>query len=141
MVFNFFDYIYGSLDCGAWRWIFWYGNGCPCCRQKGSVGSLHACTWSSSLSFYQWESLMESIGASEKVFQLMDLLPSDQFMSKGKQFINLKNVSHDYIVSHWIGQFLCILFFFIFWSFSFFYFFIFYSFYIFLRCTLIDLFL
>ncbi|XP_048318340.2 ABC transporter B family member 26, chloroplastic [Ziziphus jujuba] len=28
-------------------------------------------------------SLMESIGASEKVFQLMDLLPSDQFTSKG----------------------------------------------------------
>ncbi|KAG6757150.1 hypothetical protein POTOM_037452 [Populus tomentosa] len=31
-------------------------------------------------------SLMQSIGASEKVFQLMDLLPSDQFLSKGKQF-------------------------------------------------------
>ncbi|KAL9390271.1 hypothetical protein Peur_018876 [Populus x canadensis] len=28
-------------------------------------------------------SLMQSIGASEKVFQLMDLLPSDQFLSKG----------------------------------------------------------
>ncbi|OAY32518.1 ABC transporter B family member 26, chloroplastic isoform X1 [Manihot esculenta] len=28
-------------------------------------------------------SLMQSIGASEKVFQLMDLLPSDQFTSKG----------------------------------------------------------
>ncbi|CAK7332577.1 unnamed protein product [Dovyalis caffra] len=30
-------------------------------------------------------SLMQSIGASEKVFQLMDLLPSDQFLSKGKR--------------------------------------------------------
>lgn len=28
-------------------------------------------------------SLMQSVGASEKVFQLMDLMPSDQFMSKG----------------------------------------------------------
>lgn len=28
-------------------------------------------------------SLMQSVGASEKVFQLMDLLPSDQFISKG----------------------------------------------------------
>ncbi|KAJ6719629.1 ABC TRANSPORTER B FAMILY MEMBER 26 CHLOROPLASTIC [Salix purpurea] len=28
-------------------------------------------------------SLMQSIGASEKVFQLMDLLPSDQFLSEG----------------------------------------------------------
>ncbi|KDP26656.1 hypothetical protein JCGZ_17814 [Jatropha curcas] len=28
-------------------------------------------------------SLMQSVGASEKVFQLMDLLPSDQFTSKG----------------------------------------------------------
>ncbi|RVX04309.1 ABC transporter B family member 26, chloroplastic [Vitis vinifera] len=34
-------------------------------------------------------SLMQSVGASEKVFQLMDLLPSDQFISKGKQFVNL----------------------------------------------------
>lgn len=33
-------------------------------------------------------SLMQSVGASEKVFQLMDLLPSDQFISKGKNFIN-----------------------------------------------------
>ena len=29
-------------------------------------------------------SLLQSIGASEKVFQLIDLLPSDQFLSKGK---------------------------------------------------------
>jgi ABC-type multidrug transport system fused ATPase/permease subunit len=28
-------------------------------------------------------SLMQSVGASEKVFQLMDLFPSDQFISKG----------------------------------------------------------
>lgn len=41
-------------------------------------------------------SLMQSVGASEKVFQLMDLLPSDQFISKGKQFIIL---SHDYTVA------------------------------------------
>ncbi|KAK6242145.1 hypothetical protein SCA6_007534 [Theobroma cacao] len=33
-------------------------------------------------------SLMQSVGASEKVFQLMDLMPSDQFISKGKNFIN-----------------------------------------------------
>lgn len=29
-------------------------------------------------------SLMQSVGASEKVFQMMDLKPSDQFISKGK---------------------------------------------------------
>lgn len=29
-------------------------------------------------------SLMQSVGASEKVFQMMDLRPSDQFISKGK---------------------------------------------------------
>lgn len=28
--------------------------------------------------------LMQSVGASEKVFQMMDLRPSDQFISKGK---------------------------------------------------------
>lgn len=33
-------------------------------------------------------SLMQSVGASEKVFQLMDLSPSDQFTAKGKQFVN-----------------------------------------------------
>ena len=33
-------------------------------------------------------SLMQSVGASEKVFQLMDLLPSDPFVSKGRQFAN-----------------------------------------------------
>lgn len=37
-------------------------------------------------------SLMQSIGASEKVFQLMDLLPSDQFTSKGKYFTNYADV-------------------------------------------------
>ncbi|TXG56235.1 hypothetical protein EZV62_017548 [Acer yangbiense] len=34
-------------------------------------------------------SMMQSIGASEKVFQLMDLMPSNQFISKGKHFMNL----------------------------------------------------
>ena len=29
-------------------------------------------------------SLMQSVGASEKVFQLMDLFPSDQFLARGK---------------------------------------------------------
>ena len=29
-------------------------------------------------------SLLQSVGASEKLFQLMDLVPSDQFLSKGK---------------------------------------------------------
>ncbi|KAM7464662.1 hypothetical protein LguiA_032783 [Lonicera macranthoides] len=33
-------------------------------------------------------SLMQSVGASEKVFQLMDLLPSAQFTVKGKRFLN-----------------------------------------------------
>ncbi|KAH7522815.1 hypothetical protein JRO89_XSUnG0102300 [Xanthoceras sorbifolium] len=32
-------------------------------------------------------SLMQSVGASEKVFQLMDLMPSNQFISKGKHFM------------------------------------------------------
>lgn len=31
-------------------------------------------------------SLMQSVGASEKVFQLMDLPPSDQFTHQGKHF-------------------------------------------------------
>lgn len=40
-------------------------------------------------------SLLQSIGASEKVFQLMDLLPADQFFSKGKYFLSLfKGISH-----------------------------------------------
>lgn len=30
-------------------------------------------------------SLVQSVGASEKVLQLMDLLPGDQFLSKGRQ--------------------------------------------------------
>lgn len=34
-------------------------------------------------------SLMQSVGASEKVFQLMDLLPSDQFQSKGSKLQKL----------------------------------------------------
>lgn len=29
-------------------------------------------------------SLLQSIGATEKVFQLMDLLPGNQFLSEGK---------------------------------------------------------
>ncbi|KAF5443091.1 hypothetical protein F2P56_035680 [Juglans regia] len=47
-------------------------------------------------------SLMQSVGASEKVFQLMDLLPSDQFISKGLKLQNLlghiefENVSFHY---------------------------------------------
>lgn len=32
-------------------------------------------------------SLMQSVGASEKVFQMMDLAPSHQFTSKGKQLV------------------------------------------------------
>ena len=39
-------------------------------------------------------SLMQSVGASEKVFQLMDLLPSNQFVSKGKDFMELNGRSH-----------------------------------------------
>lgn len=31
-----------------------------------------------------WSSLMQSVGASEKVFRLMDLVPSSYFLSKGK---------------------------------------------------------
>lgn len=47
-------------------------------------------------------SLMQSVGASEKVFQLMDLLPSDQFLSKGRKLqrlvghIEFVNVSFHY---------------------------------------------
>lgn len=47
-------------------------------------------------------SLMQSVGASEKVFQLMDLLPSDQFLSKGQKLqrlvghIEFVNVSFHY---------------------------------------------
>lgn len=32
-------------------------------------------------------SLLQSVGASEKVFQLIDLLPSDQFISKGEHSV------------------------------------------------------
>uniref|UniRef100_A0A7N0V820 ABC transporter B family member 26, chloroplastic n=1 Tax=Kalanchoe fedtschenkoi TaxID=63787 RepID=A0A7N0V820_KALFE len=35
-------------------------------------------------------SLMQSVGASEKVFQLMDLSPSDQFTSRGVKLENLR---------------------------------------------------
>lgn len=38
-------------------------------------------------------SLMQSVGASEKVFQLMDLSSSDQFTSKGKQYPSLKSLA------------------------------------------------
>ncbi|EOY00624.1 hypothetical protein QUC31_014200 [Theobroma cacao] len=47
-------------------------------------------------------SLMQSVGASEKVFQLMDLMPSDQFISKGMTMqkllghIEFVNVSFQY---------------------------------------------
>lgn len=34
-------------------------------------------------------SLLQSIGACEKVFQLMDLLPADQFLSDGKYLLSL----------------------------------------------------
>ncbi|XP_023734425.1 ABC transporter B family member 26, chloroplastic isoform X1 [Lactuca sativa] len=46
--------------------------------------------------------LMQSVGASEKVFQMMDLAPSQQFTSKGSKLPNLKgliefvNVSFSY---------------------------------------------
>ncbi|VVA13317.1 PREDICTED: ABC transporter [Prunus dulcis] len=47
-------------------------------------------------------SLMQSVGASEKVFQLMDLLPSDQFISEGSRLqrlvghVEFVNVSFHY---------------------------------------------
>ncbi|XVE92352.1 hypothetical protein REPUB_Repub01dG0089600 [Reevesia pubescens] len=47
-------------------------------------------------------SLMQSVGASEKVFQLMDLMPSDQFISKGMTLqkllghVEFVNVSFQY---------------------------------------------
>lgn len=34
-------------------------------------------------------SLMQSVGASEKVFQLMDLSPSEQFTHQGRKFLNM----------------------------------------------------
>ncbi|XP_008807453.1 ABC transporter B family member 26, chloroplastic isoform X1 [Phoenix dactylifera] len=37
-----------------------------------------------------WSSLMQSIGASEKVFLLMDLLPSNQFLSPGRRLQKLE---------------------------------------------------
>ncbi|XP_020248178.1 ABC transporter B family member 26, chloroplastic isoform X2 [Asparagus officinalis] len=49
-----------------------------------------------------WSTLMQSIGASEKVFQLMDLLPSKQFLSEGRKLqklvgnIDFANVSFHY---------------------------------------------
>ncbi|XP_068665751.1 ABC transporter B family member 26, chloroplastic [Aristolochia californica] len=49
-----------------------------------------------------WSNLMQSVGASEKVFQLMDLLPSEQFLSEGLKLEQLKghiefvNVSYHY---------------------------------------------
>lgn len=36
-------------------------------------------------------SLMQSVGASEKVFQLMDLPPSNQFISEGKHRILIRD--------------------------------------------------
>lgn len=38
-------------------------------------------------------SLLQSVGASEKVFQLIDLLPSDQFLSKGKHSVSSGTVN------------------------------------------------
>lgn len=49
-----------------------------------------------------WSSLMQSIGASEKVFQLMDLLPSNQFLSQGRKLqmlegrVDYVNISFHY---------------------------------------------
>ncbi|KAJ7943697.1 ABC transporter B family protein [Quillaja saponaria] len=49
-------------------------------------------------------SLMQSVGASEKVFQLMDLKPSDQFMARGMKLqrllghIEFSNISFYYFV-------------------------------------------
>ncbi|XAR65112.1 Peptide-transporting ATPase [Bertholletia excelsa] len=49
-----------------------------------------------------WSSLMQSVGASEKVFQLMDLLPSDLFLDQGLKLprlmghIEFMNVSFHY---------------------------------------------
>ncbi|XP_042464836.1 ABC transporter B family member 26, chloroplastic-like [Zingiber officinale] len=37
-----------------------------------------------------WSSLMQSIGASEKVFELMDLLPSKQFLAEGVKLQKLE---------------------------------------------------
>lgn len=45
-------------------------------------------------------SLMQSVGASEKVFQLMNLMPSDQFISKGKQFINSNEMPDIILLLH-----------------------------------------
>lgn len=47
-------------------------------------------TWRFTDSF---SSLLQSVGASEKVFQLMDLLPSDQFLSKGKYSVYIGTVN------------------------------------------------
>lgn len=45
-------------------------------------------------------SLMQSVGASEKVFQLMDLLPSDQFISKGKKIMNVSGTFYINMLFH-----------------------------------------
>lgn len=26
---------FGLIGGGAWRWVFWHCNGCPCCGAKG----------------------------------------------------------------------------------------------------------
>lgn len=36
-----------------------------------------------------FSSFLQSVGASGKVFQLMDLLPSDQFLSEGRYLLYL----------------------------------------------------
>ncbi|XP_022740838.1 ABC transporter B family member 26, chloroplastic-like isoform X2 [Durio zibethinus] len=47
-------------------------------------------------------SLLQSIGACEKVFQLMDLLPSDQFLSKGVKLQRLMgNIQFVNVVFHY----------------------------------------
>ncbi|RZC92451.1 hypothetical protein C5167_004284 [Papaver somniferum] len=46
--------------------------------------------------------LMQSVGASEKVFQLMDLLPSDQFLSEGVKLQKLKgHIDFDNVSFHY----------------------------------------
>ncbi|XP_028785826.1 ABC transporter B family member 26, chloroplastic isoform X4 [Neltuma alba] len=78
-----------------------------CCRVTAEQLTKYVlyCEW---LIFATWRvtnslsSFLQSIGACEKVFQMMDLLPSDQFLSKGVKLrrlrgrINFVNVSFCY---------------------------------------------
>lgn len=43
-----------------------------------------------------WSSLMQSVGASEKVFQLMDLLPRKKFISGGTCLLLSPILIHDF---------------------------------------------